>query len=407
MHAFETRPENTEGDYDVSEIFFSRTDPSGIIRAGNDVFQRVSGHDWSSLINAPHNIIRHKDMSKGVFCLLWQTIKQGNPIAAYVKNKSKNGKEYWVLALAMPVDGGYISVRIKPTSALFGVIKKEYDDFIKKEHAEKLSPEKSLEMIASRIQELGFSSYKTFMTHALFTEWGAREAALNRDVDLVHLLKELSDLGSVLLKEAGTLLSAMKIRRFLPLNLEIESAKMGKDGDSISAVALQYQKTVVEIEAEAKNFENSVSLVLEKLEDAQFLLCASQLMSEVASVFEKQTDSHEVDRGVEMVYLTNKSNEEKSKALAGLMDARKALDVFQDSIQLIRSLLLSLEIVMITGKIESSRIDQHAAAFNELMNQLKQFQVTLIQAVDKMNKCTKGLKENSNKILLKPFFRKV
>ena len=43
--------------FGLDEIFSSRTDHRGIIRAGNDVFQRVSGFSWEKLIGAPHKIV--------------------------------------------------------------------------------------------------------------------------------------------------------------------------------------------------------------------------------------------------------------------------------------------------------------------------------------------------------------
>lgn len=43
--------------FGLDEIFYSRTDHRGIIRAGNDIFQRVSGFSWEKLIGAPHKIV--------------------------------------------------------------------------------------------------------------------------------------------------------------------------------------------------------------------------------------------------------------------------------------------------------------------------------------------------------------
>ncbi|NOR56943.1 MAG: PAS domain-containing protein, partial [Sulfurimonas sp.] len=48
------------------------------------------------LIGAPHNIVRHPDMPKVVFQLLWQTISAGKNINAVVKNLAKDGRYYWI-----------------------------------------------------------------------------------------------------------------------------------------------------------------------------------------------------------------------------------------------------------------------------------------------------------------------
>jgi aerotaxis receptor len=74
----------SEALFHLSELFYSRTDERGVIEAGNSVFQRVAGHEWDDLIGAPHKIIRHSDMPKGVFQLMWDTLKDGQPMGAYV-----------------------------------------------------------------------------------------------------------------------------------------------------------------------------------------------------------------------------------------------------------------------------------------------------------------------------------
>ena len=102
----------------IDELFFSRTDQKGIIRSGNDVFVRVSRWDEADLVGAPHNVIRHPDMPRAVFRLLWDTLGAGQPIAAYVKNMARDGAYYWVMAAVVPWGDGYLSVRMKPTGPL-------------------------------------------------------------------------------------------------------------------------------------------------------------------------------------------------------------------------------------------------------------------------------------------------
>jgi PAS domain S-box-containing protein len=100
--------------FGAGELFFSATDRKGIIRAGNDVFVRVSAYERDELIGRPHNIIRHMDTPRCVFKLLWEYLERREPIAAYVKNRAKDGGYYWVLAVVVPAGDGYLSVRVKP-----------------------------------------------------------------------------------------------------------------------------------------------------------------------------------------------------------------------------------------------------------------------------------------------------
>lgn len=62
-----------------------------------------------------------------MFYILWDRIKAGEPVGAYVKNRIKDGRHYWVFAVVTPFEGGFLSVRLKPSSPLFRTIQKEYE----------------------------------------------------------------------------------------------------------------------------------------------------------------------------------------------------------------------------------------------------------------------------------------
>jgi PAS domain S-box-containing protein len=84
------------------EIIVSKTDTRGVITYANDVFLRVAGYTEADVMGQPHNIIRHPDMPRCVFALLWDTIKANQEIFAYVLNRAKNGDHYWVFAHVTP-----------------------------------------------------------------------------------------------------------------------------------------------------------------------------------------------------------------------------------------------------------------------------------------------------------------
>ena len=81
---------------DPKRYIVSETDEKGKITFCNDYFIEVCGYDKDELIGKPHNIIRHPDMPKVVFKLLWETISQGKNINAVVKNLAKDGRYYWI-----------------------------------------------------------------------------------------------------------------------------------------------------------------------------------------------------------------------------------------------------------------------------------------------------------------------
>jgi PAS domain S-box-containing protein len=75
----------------------SKTDAKGIIEYGNDYFVEISGYKESELIGKPHSIVRHPDMPKVVFKMMWDRINRAQNIMAVVKNMAKDGSYYWVV----------------------------------------------------------------------------------------------------------------------------------------------------------------------------------------------------------------------------------------------------------------------------------------------------------------------
>ena len=88
--------------FDEDEIIVSKTDLKGRITYANQVFQQVAGYTEEELLGVPHSIVRHPDMPRCVFKLLWDTIEAGQEIFAYVINRAKNGDHYWVFAHVTP-----------------------------------------------------------------------------------------------------------------------------------------------------------------------------------------------------------------------------------------------------------------------------------------------------------------
>lgn len=134
---------------DPNDFIVSKTDAYGKIIYGNKIFIKISGYDESELIGAPHSILRHPDMPKIVFKLLWDRIKTKQEIFAYVKNLCKDGSYYWVFANATAtidpsgVIRDFHSVRRKPSDKAMEIIPGLYTQL--------LSAERSGGMEASKV----------------------------------------------------------------------------------------------------------------------------------------------------------------------------------------------------------------------------------------------------------------
>lgn len=123
-----------EGDFIVS-----KTDTKGRITYANKIFMHMCGYSENELLGAPHNIIRHPDMPRCVFKLLWDTIQGGKEIFAYVKNLCKDGSFYWVFAnVTASYDEagkiiGYYSVRRKPKESALEILEPIYEKLLELE----------------------------------------------------------------------------------------------------------------------------------------------------------------------------------------------------------------------------------------------------------------------------------
>lgn len=90
-------PIDKEVSWDKTQTIMSKTDLYGTIEYANETFVDVCGYEDYELMAQPHNIIRHPDMPKVVFKVLWDNIKQGNKFHGIVKNLAKSGRYYWVI----------------------------------------------------------------------------------------------------------------------------------------------------------------------------------------------------------------------------------------------------------------------------------------------------------------------
>jgi PAS domain S-box-containing protein len=134
-------PNSTEIVMRDDDFIVSKTDTVGKLTYCNPIFMEFSGFSETELLGQQHNIIRHPDMPRAVFALLWTTIRGGEEFMGYVKNMSKSGSYYWVFATVTPSFKpnsreiiGYFSVRRKPDQAKLRIVESLYKDML---HAER------------------------------------------------------------------------------------------------------------------------------------------------------------------------------------------------------------------------------------------------------------------------------
>ncbi len=100
--AHSVTPTGIERFFSKDDIIVSKTDLKGRITYANKTFLQIAGFTEQEVLGQPHSILRHPDMPRCIFKLLWDTIQAKEELFAYVVNMTKNGDHYWVLAHVTP-----------------------------------------------------------------------------------------------------------------------------------------------------------------------------------------------------------------------------------------------------------------------------------------------------------------
>ncbi|MBI4740710.1 MAG: PAS domain S-box protein [Betaproteobacteria bacterium] len=167
---YKVQPSDREKVMREDDFIVSQTDLKGRITYGNRIFIEFSGFSEKELLGAPHNLIRHPDMPRGVFKLLWDTLAAERECFAYVKNMARDGSFYWVFANITPSYdaggrvSGYLSVRRAPRRSAVGVLAGVYRTMLAEE--ERAGPrdacDASLALLGDILADKGLS-YEEFI----------------------------------------------------------------------------------------------------------------------------------------------------------------------------------------------------------------------------------------------------
>lgn len=280
--------------FEAKELFFTRTDERGVIQEGNSVFQRVSGFTWDELKGAPHKVVRHPDMPKGVFHLYWERLKDGKNVAAYVKNRTKDGRFYWVFAVAWPIESGYISVRMKPSSDLFAQVRGIYADMLQAEKEQGLQAGRSAQMLLDRLAQHGFASYEGFMAAAIATEMEERARRIGVKLDqrqqrFLVMSRTIADIKA----QTDQMTEIIKAIRTVPMNMRILASRLENAGGPISAISVNYGSMLDEMASWVRGFvdgdDSTYVRMRETIQRGQFLVCAAAMQGEMSEMFNDDT----------------------------------------------------------------------------------------------------------------------
>lgn len=390
------RPSSGEAPFGVDEIFYSRTDSRGVIRSGNEVFRRVSDYGWEQMIGAPHRLVRHPDMPKGVFWLLWDRIKRGRITGAYVKNRTRDGLHYWVFAVITPLDGGYLSVRIKPGSKIFDRAQALYADLIARESGG-LSPADSASALLSALGEDGFNGYDDFMACALASEISARDKSLDRPRP--PRLEDLTRINSLLreaLRQKFSLLSAFDDIRAIPTNLHIVASRLKVYGGPVSTIAENYRLMSTDVTRRLQEVAHQGEPgdpggagvgrdgLQSTVSEALFLTGAAHLMSELSATCATEPGDSPFDADEEAARLVALDDDFRRRAVLSLAGVGRAAATLAGTCEELKRLMLGLDSIRVLCRVEAGRMSGGAEGLQAIIMTLDRFHADVAQRLDKI-----------------------
>ena len=386
----EDRPTKGEAPFGFDEVFFSRTDDRGVIQAANYVFRRVSNYPWNDLLGAPHKVIRHPDMPKGVFWLLWDTLKRGEVMGAYVKNKARDGLYYWVFAVTMPCQGGYLSARIKPSGAIFKAIQGEYETLLDAEKSQGLTPQESAGILLDRLKTLGYGSYPEFCARALAEELtgraAARDVAPDRKIKTAEAL--LSDAND-LTKETLGLVREFESMRTIPHNMRVIASRLEPTGGPISTLSQNYSGMSHEISDWFDNNVNgensSFATITDSIHASMFLDGMAGILTETAIQLDRERRGlGGIDLTEERATLNTLKASYLAKSKSGLNRVTEEANKILMACHIMRRQVLGLNTTSVMCKIEGARVANQGEGLSDIIAQLDLFQSRITARLDRI-----------------------
>lgn len=148
---------------DKDTLITSKTDLKGFITYANDDFVKYSGYSMKELLHKNHNIIRHPDMPRVAFKILWDYMHAGREYFGFVKNRNKTGAFYWVFANITPSYDesgnviGYYSVRRSPNRKVLELMSSLYKTL--REIESKSGMQEALKAVDGVVAQYKMSSY--------------------------------------------------------------------------------------------------------------------------------------------------------------------------------------------------------------------------------------------------------
>jgi aerotaxis receptor len=377
---------------------------------------RISGHSATELIGESHNIIRHPDMPRAVFRLLWERIKAGHAVAALVKNLAKDGCYYWVVALISPAPKGFLSVRFKPTGASLTLVEPLYAQMLAAEKVAQeggAEPKMIMDAGASVLQEglraHKFADYDAFMWVVLCDELKSRDAVLAREkrsilralpedrrqresqnpalkrLAAIHdggwrayghlnrLYRRLDDfvmLNETLGQKSAFVNNLTTELRISSINVALASTRAGGEGQALGVISRHMGESSGEVAVAVHSLVSGIGILSGRLRGVIFSLASARLQVEMVLSFLHELICSEAGAGAwperrDLIHALHKTFAttmgQTSLALHQLHETVHPLATIAQDLE---RLVLSLQVAQVGGVVESTRLSSQEGFLN-------------------------------------------
>lgn len=362
----------TEVRFPAEKILVSATDQRGVITCVSESFCEIAGYSSDELMGAPHKIVRHPDMPKGVFYLVWETLKAGRPICTYVKNRTKSGDYYWVLAVMTITENGFLSSRIKPEAELFEKTKKIYSTLLREE-AQGLTPEQSAAKFKEMLAEEGFPNLEAYSGFALNAEFKSRNII---SPELAQSFASMDDL-ELLIRDMQNLVDNIEQGfervRGEPVNLRILAGRLEGAGAALGTISQNYDAMAKEMHGLVGRLHDPETGALQQMYKAvvygRSTLQTSQLFDEAFKAAQAQENQSEADARM----LQEHGEKLQSLCRSRIIEISSIGKSIPDICRSLRRRINGLDVVKLLCKVESGRMRDVDSGLDGIIARLENF----------------------------------